>query len=672
MSPDGLPKPTHKASTDNSPLVMDGPSFGALASQPLAAANGRVAIIVHNSIYDAVLPSIADLAADLAADGWSAVIYRYIAGGPASIRTYLNSLYYSAEGLKGAILIGEIPCVIYEMMQTWDNTKWEYEDFPCDLYYMDLNGTWSDTLTDRGVQPNNGKYDTRTGDLALEIWVGRIKTTDLPALGTETGLISSYVDRARAYRAKPLLTDLYAVAYDDDDWSYMVSSDRSYLESVFGTGNSVGIGDPETTTVGDYRTNRLPRSTRWYLVRSHGYSGGHGFYRAGKSVFNYVYPADYLSIDPPASFYSLFVCSACDYTANGYLGGSMTFNPEASTVLSIGSTKTGGMWSDASFYNGMSQGKCVGEAFRNWFNQVQSAYPTYTPPWWYGMVLIGDPTLRPNPATYPTYHHLTLGASPPAGGTVTPAGDRIYPDGQVVSVTASASAAYRFDHWSGPVSDPLSPSTAVSVTSDAEVTANFVLASVASAKRTPDGSDVVVRSGVVTLAEPEAFYVEDADRASGIRVVMPGFSLTVGDRVDVTGTIRTDASRRERYIEASAAVRTGAAQIRPLCTALRSLGGGDWAYDLQSGSGQKGVDGGWGLNSIGLLMKTTGVAQPADDGSFYLCDGPDQIRVMLADGIVAPIKGTFASVVGVVGCEPSGSSIRPVLRVRNRTDIVTF
>jgi hypothetical protein len=72
---------------------------------------------------------------------------------------------------------------------------------------------------------------------------------------------------------------------------------------------------------------------------------------------------------------------------------------------------------------------------------------------------------------------------------------------------------------------------------------------VAEAKRRPDGSVVAFAGAVVTAAFSGFFYIEDADRSSGIRVEAPAQAMDVGMAADIIGTIQTRDG--ERYIAAS-------------------------------------------------------------------------------------------------------------------------
>jgi len=360
--------------------------------QPPEVSEGRVCIVIHQDVYGDVASSIAQYASDLGVMGYEVVTYLYSSGSAEALRVYLAQLYQEQVSLAGAVFIGDIPYIVYEMMQDWGYGE-EYEDFPCDIFYMDLDGSWSDTLEYGQVHAGNGKYDTRGGDLALEIWASRLKTENLSALGTETDILNDYFTKNHSYRTGLLTPDQEALVYNDDDWWYMAVGDRDNISSIYDISQITTIDDPEETTAFDYKSNHLTANYELMSVRSHGYPGGHGFYRNSGSIFEYVYNSDYLTYDPAAVFYSLFVCSGADYTAANYLAGAVSFNQDDSGLLVWGSTKTGGMWSDSSFYSALENGEVLGEAFRQWFNLVQNLYPSYTPRWWYGMVLIGDGAL---------------------------------------------------------------------------------------------------------------------------------------------------------------------------------------------------------------------------------------------------------------------------------------
>jgi len=174
MSPKNIFKTLHEPLLDFQSLKLEVlPSDILPVPVPPDINLGRICIVVNQNVYANIATALSLYETDLNAMGFDTITYLYVSGTPEDLRTYLTTLYEQAESLVGAVLIGNIPHIICEMMQDWGDGS-EYEDFPCDIFYMDLNGIWSDTLSSGSVQPNNGKYDTRSGDLGLEIWISRI------------------------------------------------------------------------------------------------------------------------------------------------------------------------------------------------------------------------------------------------------------------------------------------------------------------------------------------------------------------------------------------------------------------------------------------------------------------------------------------------------------------
>lgn len=110
---------------------------------------------------------------------------------------------------------------------------------------------------------------------------------------------------------------------------------------------------------------------------------------------------------------------------------------------------------------------------------------------------------------------------------------------------------------------------------------------------------------------------------------------------------------------------------------IGSIGGGDWFYDPVTGSGQRGVAGGVGLNNVGLLVTTWGIVVSSGADHFVIRDsgaapGPSQVKVLPPAGAAPPNVGSFVTVTGAVSCENVGGTIYPVLHARSQADIVGF
>jgi hypothetical protein len=70
------------------------------------------------------------------------------------------------------------------------------------------------------------------------------------------------------------------------------------------------------------------------------------------------------------------------------------------------------------------------------------------------------------------------------------------------------------------------------------------------AKFLPDGTAVQRVKGIVTAIFNGFYYIESDDRTSGIRVVQTGASVTIGQSVEISGTLRS-LPTGERYLEVS-------------------------------------------------------------------------------------------------------------------------
>ena len=132
---------------------------------------------------------------------------------------------------------------------------------------------------------------------------------------------------------------------------------------------------------------------------------------------------------------------------------------------------------------------------------------------------------------------------------------------------------------------------------------------VADARSKPDLSVVSLRNKVVTASFSGHFYIEEADRTSGIKVTAAS-SPARGTLVTVTGTLNT--LNGERQIGASSIITGDTATVPdPLGLGNLAVGGGP------AGPYTPGVFGGAGLNNIGLLVSCWGEVK-AIVGSYYM------------------------------------------------------
>lgn len=107
----------------------------------------------------------------------------------------------------------------------------------------------------------------------------------------------------------------------------------------------------------------------------------------------WVYSQTIQDRDPPVLFYNLFSCGPGRFTDDDYLAGAYIFNTSWG-LITVASSKSGSMLNFQDFTAPLGAGESLGTAFHAWFD-AQAPFELWEREWYYGMVLNGDPTLRP-------------------------------------------------------------------------------------------------------------------------------------------------------------------------------------------------------------------------------------------------------------------------------------
>ncbi len=341
----------------------------------------NVAILTQQSIAGALTNSINQLINNLQSEGYTIMSYQISGGTPETLRTFLRNLYNN-NSIEGALLIGNLPVAWFEIAN--DFGQYGYAQFPIDLFYMDLNGTWLDTMN-----TGNGKYDGHTGNINPEIYIGRLTPT---GIGVDTIVLKNYFRKNNAYRYDTLALQRRALVFCDDDWIPWAPYWAANIALLYP--DTMNYWHAETTRASIYRT-KLNTPKAWVSVFAHSSPSLHQFVYNNGSSYDYYYANEYMTQNPPANFYNHFACSFARYTTNGYGGGQSIFN-QSYGLGGIGSTKTGSMLNFEYFYGPLGQNKNLGQAFKDWFTYITSNGVTFDELCWhYGMTLLGDPWLKP-------------------------------------------------------------------------------------------------------------------------------------------------------------------------------------------------------------------------------------------------------------------------------------
>ncbi|MBN1272264.1 MAG: hypothetical protein JXB26_08335 [Candidatus Aminicenantes bacterium] len=344
----------------------------------------RILIFVNSTVYPGIAPKISRYAASLEDIGYEIKLYTSFGGTPEAVKSIIQN---DSDNLLGCVFIGTLPAAWYEIPNDYES--YGYAEFPCDLFFMDLDGKWEDTDV-------NGKYDIHQdgyGDRKPEIFIGRIDASQMP--GNEIAILNAFFDKDNDYWTGNFALLRYGLTYTEDDWATYndFRHDISFLYS-----NYEAVWAPSTNR-DDYLNHRLKSPIYEFIqLACHSSSSGHYFTRGGWLL------SDTAKNAPPKGLgYNLFCCSSLRYTDPNYLGGAYIFNNGEKALAVIGSTKTGSMLEFEYFYKPLGQNNPIGFAFNEWFEMI-APYDKWDVYWHYGMTITGDPLLTFLGVIYPPQH----------------------------------------------------------------------------------------------------------------------------------------------------------------------------------------------------------------------------------------------------------------------------
>ncbi len=316
---------------------------------------------------------------DMETDGWGVLRYSLSSGTPREVRAFLAERW-KKDGIRGCVFVGSLPTAWFEMD---DDFFMAHGEFPCDLYYMDLDGSWGDGDKD-GLFDSHGPGK---GDQRPDIFLGRLAFAPHVSPGVrEDTLVRRYLAKVHDFRAGLMPSTGRALSFRDDLWAHLDTGQGKAFSRV------VTVNDPAATT-GPAFLAELKKN--YDSVVTCAASDGLSFSFRSPSGITFVQGADVFSLDPMCFFYNLFGPFTCRFTAKGYLGGAFLLGRNGGLVA-VGSAKKGSMLFFGDYYDLLGRGYPAGRAFEEWFAR-RFPYSRERVRWFYGMTLLGDPTLGLKP-----------------------------------------------------------------------------------------------------------------------------------------------------------------------------------------------------------------------------------------------------------------------------------
>ncbi|MBD2766996.1 hypothetical protein IC235_03700 [Hymenobacter sp. BT664] len=375
---------------------------------PATEYRGKLVLLVRDTHAAALAPELSRLEQDLVGDGWQVI--RHDVGNnqtPPQVRALIQADYRAAPAqVRAVLLLGNVP-VPYSGNFTADGHDDHIGAWAADGYYGDVDGNWTDVsvnnpsasrAANRNV-PGDGKFDQSTLASDLELEVGRVDLSDLPAFAaSEVELLRRYLNKDHQYRHK-----VFSVA------------ERGLIDNNFGTAGgfanngwrnfSALLGAAQTSDADYFSTLRTQDHLWAYGCGGGSYTGAGGVgstddFANGpvKCVFNMFFGSYFGDWDSQNNF--LRACIAAEgYTLTDCSAGVGNYHFHH---MALGET--------IGYGARLSQNNSGGYAA----NIARSMH----------MGLMGDPTLRLHPvrpvtnlaiAPSPALPTITWTASPEAG-----------------------------------------------------------------------------------------------------------------------------------------------------------------------------------------------------------------------------------------------------------------
>lgn len=389
---------------------------GLRKSSANASSVTRILLLVNSDLYYTSItkPKIDRYAADIAsAHGCKVELVAMNGGTCDSVRNTIKTYYNDKESgsLNGVIQIGSLPLAWFENPYDFDITGQygEYNNFTCDLYYMDLDGTWTDTLTytnGKSSKGKNGIFDGHikgSGDLGPEVFYARIDPSTMGKYGSEVELLSAYLDKDHSFWTGEITLNDTAMYYLTYDWY----DSENFVNCVYGAEHTAKFNynknNPSLNIVNanDYLTNRISYQYSILHMWCHADYNVHAFFD-GNNYTDLSMEKVY-SANPKPIAYFQDGCHLNDFVAGGnkaFLGGCYVFNKSPTSLVCFGGSKSG-QWigyMGKSLFTELGKNTCLGQAFQIWLSDyIAKEQPDkndlYFTSWNYGYNIIGDPML---------------------------------------------------------------------------------------------------------------------------------------------------------------------------------------------------------------------------------------------------------------------------------------
>ena len=347
----------------------------------MVESRGKLVLLVDNTFSTSLALKLTQLQQDLEGEGWTVVRNDVSRTAPVTAIKALVVNAYNADPLnvKAVFIVGHVPVPMSGNLAP-DGHGDHYGAWAADVYYGDVNGTWTDNTVNSSSAgwarnrniPGDGKFDQTIIPSAVELAVGRVDMYDLPAFSqSETVLLGNYLDKLHQWKVKLITAQDKAIV--DDNFTGMTDA---FAQSAWR--GFAPLVHPNNVTAGDYFTALNAQSHLW----SYGCGGGNWDNANGVGT-----TAQFAASSPLSIFTILF---------GSYFGDWDYTDNFLRAPLASGTTLTN-FWAGYPnwFFHHMGLGETIGYATALTQNNGNGHYEPANPqPGRVHIALMGDPSLH--------------------------------------------------------------------------------------------------------------------------------------------------------------------------------------------------------------------------------------------------------------------------------------
>ncbi len=352
---------------------------------------GKIILLVDDTFTTALQAELNRLEMDLTGDGWQVIRHNVsrTATVPSVKQLIKNDYDADPENVKMVFLFGHVP-VPYAGSIAWDSHPDHSGAWPCDGYYADMTGVWTDNIVNTTqasrVENHNrigdGKFDQNYFPAPTTLQIGRVDLSKMVSSSkSEMQLLKQYLNKDHDFRHKVFFAE--PRAFIDNNFG-LNGFDASYYASC-GWRSFVSMFPSSKIKDGDYIVDGKVES---FLCA---YGAGGGIY---KSAWGVAYTDYFLSNKPKIVFNMLFGSYFGDWDSED----NFLRAPLASAGWGLVSC-----WAGRPYW--LSHHTALGETFgySAWITMRNTCYQSDGPDRNQTSInLMGDPSLRIHPVAPPT------------------------------------------------------------------------------------------------------------------------------------------------------------------------------------------------------------------------------------------------------------------------------